>query len=132
LKFTFFFLQSVIFSYMNILLPSLTAFCIKLSLTWSNVISKFNQWHIEKRVIVISIFKRKTLPSTNTKTLIESLAVNKQDRNIFSWLPSCYFTMHKNVIFTKVTVLQTKKFHWLFPSNSFIHLPCWKHRQLEN
>jgi hypothetical protein len=68
---------------------------------------------LEKRVTVISTFKRKPLPPTNTKTHThthtESFAVNKQDGNIFSWLPSCYFTMHKNVIFMKVTVLQAEK-----------------------
>ena len=38
-----FFLKSAIFSYTKILLPGSTVLYIKLSLTWSNVMPKFNQ-----------------------------------------------------------------------------------------
>ena len=38
-----FFLKSPIFSYMKILLPGSAVLYIKLSLTWGNVMPKFNQ-----------------------------------------------------------------------------------------
>jgi len=62
----------------------------------------------QKRVIVISTLRGNPSPQ-QLHTHTQSFAVKKQDGNTFSWLPFCYFTMQKNVIFTEVTVLQTEK-----------------------